>query len=195
MDNSVELKAIWRSAKTDELPSSAEMLKMIKQFRGQKVRNKWMVITVAGLLTVLMLVIMFTDDSHLFIKQIGDLLIMASSALLAATNIKSLKRFKELNDDCSNIDFLAFIEQTRQNQIYYYKKTQARIMILCSSGLFFYMYEPATKGSWWFTGIYLVCIIYLLVIWLVVRPRTFKKNAAKLEATRQQLEKILNQLK
>lgn len=194
MDNLDDLKAIWHSAKTDSLPTSKEMLQLIKKFRSQKLRNKWIIIVVSCLLSLLMIVILVTVPFKLFITYLGGGLIAASSVLLAATNIKSLKRFYQL-DNCSNQEFLAFIEQTRQNQIYYYKKTQAVIMLLSAIGLLLYLFELATRHPKWFVGIYLLSIIYLLIMWFIVRPRRFKKEAEKLNATRQRLEKISNQLK
>jgi len=194
MDNLTDLKAIWHTAKTDSLPTSAEMLKLIKQFRRQRLKKKWMIIIGASFLTVVMVFGMITYHSKLLTTLIGEVLIIASMVLLAATNIKSLKRFYQL-DDCSNLEFLDFIEQTRQNQIYYYKKTQVAIMLLCSVGLLLYMYELASRHQSWFIGIYAGISVYLLVIWLVVRPYFFKKNAKKLSNVRIRLEKLSKQLK
>lgn len=194
MDNLNDLKAIWHSAKTDSLPTSVEMEQLIKKFRNQKLRNKWIVIVVSCLLSILMIVVLFITPFKLLITYVGGGLIAASSVLLAATNIKSLKRFYQL-DNCSNQEFLAFIEQTRQNQIYYYKKTQAVIMLLCAIGLLLYLFELAARHPKWFVGIYLLSITYLLIMWFIVRPRRYKKDAEKLNATKQRLEKISNQLK
>jgi hypothetical protein len=114
--------------------------------------------------------------------------------ILAATTMKSLSRFYRL-DNCSNLEFVAFIEQTRQNQIYYYKKTMVSIAILCSVGWLLYMYEPTYKHPLWFIGTHSAFIIYMAVMWFVVRPRSFKKDEDKLNALKQRLQNISNQLK
>lgn len=194
MDNLTDIKAIWLTAKTDNLPTSNEMIQFVRKFRGQKLRKKWTVIIGSGLLSLLVIAVMVIGNFKLLITYTGGGMIAVSGILLAFTNIKSLKRFYQL-DDCSNLEFLAFIEQTRQNQIYYYKKTQVIIMLFCSVGLLLYMYEPASRHMVWLIGIYAACIIYLLILWLVVRPRIFKRNAEKLNTTRQRLEKISQQLK
>lgn len=194
MDNLTDLKAIWLTAKTDSLPTSNEIVELVRKFRGQKLRKKWMVIIGSALLSLLVIAVMIVVDYKLLITYVGGGMIAVSGLVLSYTNIKSLKRFYRL-DDCSNLEFLAFIEQTRLNQLYYYKKTQIVIMLFCSLGLLLYMYEPASKHMGWFIAIYASCTVYLLVIWLVVRPRIFKKNAAKLNATRQRLENISQQLK
>ncbi len=194
MDNLTNLKAIWHSAKTDSLPTPAEMLQLIHQFRSQRLRKKWIVIIVASLLTALMIAVMFIYHSKMITTRVGEVLIAAGCAWLAITNIKSIKRFYRL-DDCSNADFLAFIEQTRQNQIYFYKKTQVYILMLISVGFLFYMYETASRNTHDLIITYGLSILYLAFIWLFIRPKTFKKNAEKLNAVRAHLNKVSQQLK
>ena len=194
MDNLVDLKAIWHTGKTDSLPSANEMLQVVRKFRSQKLKNKWMVIVSSGLLSCLIIGVLLVVQFELFTTYLGGGLMAVSCVILAATNLRSLKRFNEL-EDCSNVEFLAFIEQTRQNQIYYYKKTQVLVMLLTSVGLLFYLYELTVERPEWFIGIYTVCTVYLLIMWFWVRPRYFRKNAEKLTATRKRLESISNQLK
>jgi uncharacterized membrane protein len=194
MDNLNDLKAIWHTAKTDSLPTSAEMKQLIKKFRNQKLRNKWITIVVSCLCSILITVVLLITPFKMLITYVGGGLLVASTVLLAATNIKSLKRFYQL-DNCSNQEFLAFIEQTRQNQIYYYKKTQAVFYLLWVTGCLLYLYEPVSRHPEWLIWVYGFAIIYVLVIWFIVRPRYFKKDAEKLNATKQRLERISNQLK
>lgn len=193
MDNFNDLKALWHSANTDNLPSSAAMLQLIKKFRREKLRKKWIIIVGCSLTTFLMVAVMFNYHSRLISTRIGELLITSSCLMLVVNNIRSLKRFYQLQN-CSNAEFLAFIEKTRQNQIYYYKKTQGIIMMLCSVGLLVYLYEPALREPYWTAIVYIATIIYLLIIWFVVRPKVFRKNAEKLNAMRERLENIAKQL-
>jgi hypothetical protein len=194
MDNLDDLKALWRTAKTDSLPSSKEMRQLVSKFRHQKLRSKWLVIVSSCLLALVIISILIITDFKMATTYIGGGLMAISALLLAATNIKSLKRFYQL-EDCSNLEFLAFIEQTRQNQIYYYKKTMGIIVSVCVVGWLLYFYEFAYQHPLWLTGIYASILVYLAIMWFVVRPRSFKKDQAKLNATQQRLENISNQLK
>jgi hypothetical protein len=194
MDNLPDLKAIWHTAKTESLPSADEMLGMVIKFRRQKLRSKWLVIVSSCLLSCLIIAVLIIVPFKLWTTYIGGGLMAASCILLAATNIRSLKRFYQLND-CNNLEFLAFIEQTRLNQIAYYKKTQVLIMLLTSIGLLLYLYEPLVEHPVWFFAIYSLSMIYFLIIWLWVRPRYFKKHSEKLNATRERLENLSHQLK
>lgn len=193
MNNLTDLKALWHTARTDSLPTSAQMLQLVKKFKSQYLRKKWMIIISALVLAALMVGVMFTYHSKMATTRVGEVLMALSSLLLAATNLRSLKRFRQL-DNSSNREFLAFIEQTRQNQVYYYKKTQVYIMLLCSAGLLLYIYEAVAGKPLWMAGMYGGTLVYLVVMWLVVRPRYFKKDAQKLQDLRQRYEKIAQQL-
>lgn len=194
MDNLDDLKALWHTAKTDVLPSSKEMLQIILKFRKQKLRSKWMIIIVSLLLSAALVFIMIHTPFKMLSTYIGGSLMAVSGLILAATNIKSLKRFYQL-DDCSNLEFVAFIEQTRQNQIFYYKKTQVILMSLNTVGLSLYLYESLKDDFLPTLILYGVTTGFLFFNWFFLRPRSYKKNAAKLAATKQHFEKISNQLK
>lgn len=193
MDNLTDLKAIWQTANTDDLPSAAETLAMVKKFRRERLRKKWMVIAVSSVMVLTMVVMMFIDHSKLISTRIGGLLIIGAGSVLAATNVRSLRRFYEL-EDVSNVDFLAFIEQTRLNQLYYYRKTQLVIFMLTSVGLIFTLYEPFHRQPFTSALLLITCITWLLFSYLVLRPRAYKKGAAALNAMKDRLEKISKQL-
>lgn len=195
MDNLDDLKAIWHTARPDNLPHSGEMLQLIRTFRNQKIRNKWVVIIFSSLISCLVVAVLYIVNFKLVTTYIGGALMVISGFLIAATNFRSLKRFNQL-DDCSNLEFLDFIEQTRQNQIYYYKKTMVRVVLLNTIGWLLYLYEVIHQQTFWIISIfYTVALVYLAVLWFVIRPRTFQKDAAKLDATRKRLENISKQLK
>ncbi len=194
MDNLDDLKTVWHTAKTDKLPTSKEMLKLIGTFRNQKLRNKWLMIISCLLFSSLIIAELFFVSFKEITTYIGGGLMVISGLLVAATNIRSIKRFKHL-DNCSNLEFIEFIEQTRQNQIYYYKKTMVRVVLLCSVGWLMYLYEFISKYPIWLFAIYSIAIIYLAFLWFIIRPRSFNKDAAKLVATREKMETILQQLK
>ncbi|OKS85010.1 hypothetical protein [Mucilaginibacter polytrichastri] len=194
MDRLDDLKAIWHTANTDSLPTSDEMVMLISKFRNEKLRNKWLVIVASCLLSFLIISILFIVDFKMVITYIGGGLIAISGLLLAATNIRSLKRFYQL-DYYSNQEFLLFIEQTLQNQIKYYKKTMVVIMAFCTVGVMLYPYEAVRQYPVLLICTYAALSIYLSFMWFFVRPRKFKKGVAKLNATRLRLENILNQFK
>jgi len=194
MDNFDDLKALWHTAKTDDLPSSEQIMQLVTKFRRQKLRRKWMMIISAFFFSGLLTATLITSNHRLATTYIGGLLMVATGIMIAVREIRSLKRFRQLEDQ-SNLDFVAFLEQTRRNQLYHYKKTMVLNVTLSSAGWFLYMYESVHRHPLWLFILYGAFTVYLAVMWFVVRPRSFKKNAAKLDATRERLNNILNQLK
>jgi len=194
MDNLNDLKALWLTAKTDDLPSSNEMLRIVKKFRNQRLRKKVMIICIALALAAIMIVAVFIYKSTMLSTRLGEACTLIACIILAVTNIRSLRRFIYLKD-CSNKEFIAFLEQTRLNQLYYHKKTQVAGMALSSVGLLLYLYELVYRDTVLFISIYAFAVIWILVLWLVIRPRAFKKQTVKLNETLKKLEKIADQIK
>jgi membrane protein YdbS with pleckstrin-like domain len=193
MDNLNDLKAIWLTAKTDNLPTSNEMVRLVKKFRNQRIFKKLAVIVMALVLAALMVTVGFIYKSTLITTRLGEAFMIIACGILATSNIKSLRRFYDLKD-CSNKEFITFLEQTRLNQIRFYKKTQVIALLFCSSGLLLYIYEMVYQNTALLILNYAVTIAYVLVLTLVVRPRVYKREAKKLQETRDRLEKISNQL-
>jgi predicted membrane protein len=105
----------------------------------------------------------------------------------------SLKRFHDL-DDRTNKDFIDFLEKTRQNQLYYYKKTQVAGLWLSSAGLLFYLYEFVHKNTLFIFIGYSLTLVYILLTWFVLRPRRFNKEAKKLNETMERLNTLSKQI-
>jgi uncharacterized integral membrane protein len=193
MDNLNELKAIWQTAGSGNLPGAGEIKRSVKTFQAQRVRKKWFVIIASLLLSLLMVAATMSSNPKMFTTWVGGGLITFACMVLAVNNWRSLKRFNQL-DDCSNHEFLSFIEQTGHNQRNYYQKTQVEVMMICSIGLSLYLYEPATHQPAWTAGLYGVTMGYLLIMWFVVRPKMFAKNTEKLNRQRNHFEKLIKQL-
>jgi len=193
MDNLNDLKAIWLTAKTDDLPGSKEMLRIVKKFRNERLRKKLLMIFVALFVIAMMVVTIIIVRSTMITTILGEAFTIIAACILIFTNTRSMKRFIDLKD-CSNKEFIDFLEQTRRNQIYYYKKTQVAGMLLSTVGLFLYLYEQVYRSLTATVIIYSITIIWTLFLWLYIRPRNFKKQAIKLNATMEKLRKISDQI-
>jgi amino acid transporter len=194
MDNLNDLKAIWLTAKTDDLPGSKEMLRIVKKFRNERLRRKLWIVFVALLAMAIMVVTIFVVRSTAVTTILGESFTIMACIVLIFTNTKSMKRFIDLKD-CSNKEFIEFLEQTRRNQNYYYKKTQVAGMLLSSAGLLLYLYEQVQGRLLLGVIIYSIAVLWVLFLWLYIRPRNFKKQAIKLNETMKRLERIEDQIK
>lgn len=194
MNNLDDLKAIWHSAKTEDLPSSKEMMQLVRAFRYQKLRNKWIVISLSLVFACLIVAVLILAPFKMVSTYIGGCMMILSDLWICFSNIKSLKRFNQL-EDCSNLEFLSFIEKTRQNQQYYYKNTMVKVVLLCSIGLAIYLFEPLHDNLFWLIGAYAGILVYFGLLWFVFRPRSYARNLKKLDAMTQHLNSMADQLK
>ncbi|WP_158824957.1 hypothetical protein [Mucilaginibacter lacusdianchii] len=193
MDNLDDLKALWHTAKTDNLPTAAEIKQLSGKFRHQQLRRKWLVVIGAIITALSMVAVMLVYHARFITTWIGELLIIGSCVAIIIDNVKAMKRYDEL-DDCSNKELLAFVEKTRQNQIRYYKRTEYLIMLPCCVGWLLYLYEVAMRLTSHSIWVLMGAVIYLLIIWLWVRPYYFKKNGKKLNALEDRIKNISKQL-
>lgn len=194
MDNLNDLKAIWRTADTSALPTSAEVVKFGRSFRDKMLRRKKIMIGVASVCFLIMLSIMLFLPTKMITTRIGEVMLMLAMLMLVYTNVRSIKRFYQF-DNFTNLEFLQFLEQTHKNQVHFYRNTQVWLLSLCTIGLLLYEYEFFSKRPGLMFWGYLIVVISLLADWFVIRPYAYKKGARKLAATKQNLEKILDQLK
>jgi len=192
MDNLNELKKIWLSADTTALPDTAEMLQRISKYRSSKLVRKAGLVAAAVLLTGILVMVMFTYKSVMISTRAGECLMAAAGLLLVLTNIKSLGRLYRVKD-CSNKEFIEYLEQVQRNRAYYHKNTQVAGLALVSAGLLLYIYEAVHASFYLCLGAYAFTITYILVAWLVIRPRAYKRQAKKLQETMKKMADLSKQ--
>ena len=193
MDNLNNLKAIWLTAKTDSLPDSHEMVQIVRKFRNKKLLKISAMVSASVFFTVVMIWVVFVYKSVMVTTRIGEAFMLVACLILIITNLNSLLRFYKLKE-CSNKEFIGFLEQTRIRQQFYYQKTQVVAMIFCFTGLTVYIYEGVYKNMTLCIGVYAGTLIYFAIIWFVVRPRVFKKSGKKIVAQIEKLQNISKQI-
>jgi len=192
MDNLNELKAIWHTARTDELPTTAEMVKLAKKFRFQKLRNKILSVLV-GVGAIILMLAFYLNTPKLATSTIAGMICTVIACLvLIYTNARSMKRFIVMKD-LSNKQFVDFLEQTRRNQLYYYRYTQVVGLLFSSIGLVLFMYEFVQKNTTVSAIFYTLAVLWTLFMCFYMRPRNFKKQSVKLNNMLTSLKKINDQ--
>jgi hypothetical protein len=194
MDNLNDLKAIWLTAKTDSLPASGDVVEMAKKYRNKGLRKKVVLIVSAISLTALMVGIVFFYHPAMLTTWLGGCFIIMAGLVLVATNVRSIGRFYHFRD-YNNKEFIQFLEQTRLNQIRYYKKTQVISLSFSSIGLALYLVETIRENLIAGVIIYLVSGLFIMINWLYIRPMIYRKQKKKLDETIKRLEKIADQIK
>lgn len=193
MDNLNDLKKLWLTADTRVLPDAKEMINIIKKYRNKKLIGKALLIFYTALLLALMVVVMFVYKSTMLTTRIGEACIIMSGLILIVSTTNSLKRIYNLKN-CTNKAFVEHLQQAYYNKIYYYKKTQVVALLFNSIGLVVYMIEPIYKRPGLGLIVCLIAVVFLLLIWLVLRPWAFKRQMKKFHKTQQKVEELQKQL-
>jgi len=193
MDNFNDLKSIWMTAQTDSLPAAGEMANIIRKYRNKTLQRKLIVVLIAAVSVTIMIGITFIYKAKTPTTQVGLYLIMLAGCVLIFTNVRSMKRFYHFRD-FSNRDYIKFLERSRQNQIYFYKKTQVLGLAFWSFGLLFYIFEFVHQNAFICITAYLLTVICLIILWLVVRRRVLSKRTKKLEEMIKKLESLSKEI-
>ena len=166
---------------------------MAKKFRYEKLRNKVLSIAVGVIAIVIMLVFFFRTPTLEKSTIVGIAFTLIACIILIYTNARSIKRFVNLKD-YSNREFVLFLEQTRRNQLFYYKYTQVFGLVFSFIGLFLFMYQFVNHQPILILLFYTVAVAWTMFMSLYLRPRNFKKQSAKLNNMLSSLKKINDQL-
>lgn len=192
MDNLNDLKKVWLNADTSALPDTADMMHVIHRYRSQKLIKKAALILTAVFLTAMMIAVVFLYKSVMISTRLGEAGIIAAGLILVITNVGSIGRLYQVKN-LSNKEFIAYMEQVKINRMRYYRKTQVIGFSLVSAGLLFYIYEGVHTHLWLLLSSYAFVLLYILVMWLIVRPRMYKRQAKKLDVTINEMKRLANQ--
>ncbi len=193
MDNLNELKAIWQTADTSDLPQAKEIKAISKNYQQKTLVKKAWLAVVTLLCSAVFVVSIFFYQPALISTRLGQFFILIALAILIWSNFKSLSRIYKIRN-CSNQEFLKYLREVQLNRIIYYKRTQVLGMFFYSTGLLLYLYELVYRNTFWAIGLYTLTIIFLLFSWLYVRPKAYQKRKEKFEPLLNHLEKLNNQM-
>jgi hypothetical protein len=193
MENLNELKKVWLSANTDSLPDAGTVRLMVKKYRDEKLFKKIAMVGASVVLAAMMLAIVFFYKSTMISTRAGEVLILIDYLILIINNTRSVFRLRRLKD-CANKEFLVHMEQAIHGRIYFYKHIQIWCFLLGSIGLLLYLFEPLHTDISLLVICDTVMVVFLLLMWLLIRPRAFKRQIQKLNAAVKQIETLSNQL-
>jgi Flp pilus assembly protein TadB len=192
MDNLNDLKTIWLTAKTDCLPTADEMVRTMKTYRNRKLLKKAALTAIAILLVALLVLTAIYYPSTMATTRIGEACMLVAAIILLSSNINSLKRAYKLKN-CTNKECVEHLESGQRGRIRFYRKTQLIAFAFVSIGLLLYLYEMVYQNLAMSIIVYSVTIVWLLINWLVVRPRAFKRQTKKFNEAMEKIEKLSKQ--
>ena len=187
-----DIQALWQTARINNLPSTDEIIKMIKKYRLKEVMKKLALIVLNFILLAVMYKVIVEYHSTFLTTRIGEALLILAILFLIVTNTIDLNRVTKQKDR-SNEDFVHFLKLEQLRLIAFYKRTQQIGLAIASTGLGFYIFEECSRDSKWLIIGYSLFFVYVLVCWFIIRPYAFRKKTKQLNIFIAKLEKLSGQ--
>lgn len=186
MDDFEDIKQLWNSKNTLDLPNLKQMQSVIKKYQARKKQNISFVISLIILCGITFTLVFIFHKPLYWTTPFGEILIALGFILVLIIKLNTLKKITK-NELKSN---KVFLEDLIKGSIH--KKSKANwyliiSVLLLAIGCGFFIYEVIRDNQTELILSYLGLAIYTLVMYFIFRP--FKKRRSK-NKTKKMLEAI-----
>lgn len=195
MDTNIDFKNIWKQ-QTSNKPDMEELLGRLKKFKNENLRrlvvtNLLLIATCTGIAFV-----WYRYQPELATTKIGIVLVIAAMVIFLLAYNKLFMVFYKIDNTQSNSEYLQSLYVVKNKQKFMQTTMLNIYFIMLFTGLSLYMYEYTSKMSFSSSAIaYIAIVAWIGFNWFYLRPRTIKKQQAKLDGLIAKFEEINNQLK
>ncbi|AKK72039.1 hypothetical protein [Chryseobacterium gallinarum] len=195
MDTNIDFKNIWKQ-QTSHQPSIEELLGKLKQFRLENLR-KLILINIMLIITSLGIAfIWYRYQPQLVTTKIGIVLVILAMLIFLCAYNRLFMVFYKIDNTQTNQEYLQSLYIVKGKQKFMQTTMLNIYFMILFLGLCFYMYEYTLKMS-----VIPAIIAYTAVLfwigfnWFYIRPRTIRKQQAKIDGLINKFEEINNQFK
>lgn len=194
MNNNIDLKTLWNRQETT-MPNEKEIFAKANKIKNE-IRKKSIFIVLVLLLTIaVILLVWFNVNLQMLTSKIGITLIIMAIVLAILDTTKSLISPTNKNIATDNKIYLAQFLKLKQQQHFTQKILMNVYFTLLSIGLALYMYEPTLRMNTMSMALtYSITFAWIAFNWLYLRPKTAKKQQAKLNEIIEKLQNLNNNL-
>ncbi|MDG4651039.1 hypothetical protein [Chryseobacterium arthrosphaerae] len=195
MDTNIDFKNIWKQ-QTSNKPDMEELLGRLKKFKNENLRrlvvtNLLLIATCTGIAFV-----WYRYQPELATTKIGIVLVIAAMVIFLLAYNKLFMVFYKIDNTQSNSEYLQSLYVVKNKQKFMQTTMLNIYFIMLFTGLILYMYEYTSKMSFSSSAIaYIAIVAWIGFNWFYLRPKTIKKQQAKLDGLIAKFEEINNQLK
>lgn len=179
MEDLNSLKILWSSPIKVELPDYNILIDIAKRYKYRIAQKKLIAIFFSILLFGIIVFSTFRVHSLVWTTRVGEFLLGLFSLYYFISNILSIKRFLNFSD-LNNVEFLAFLEKTQKNQLFFKEYTQSILLIFLSTGILMFEFEFIYQCGHLLEIFYISWGVFISIIWFWVRPKVFRKEAQKI---------------
>lgn len=193
-NGNIDLKAIWQLQSIRQ-PNVTEWKTKLGNYKNSLLIRTIIVNALLGLTIALIMIIWFKAKPQFITTSIGISLMILAMVIFIFSNNKLIPLYKKLDATQSNHDYLEKLNVIKNRQKYIQKTILSVYFILLLLGICLFMYEYTLKMTNLGQVIaYTLTLLWIAISWFYIRPKTIKKQDAKLNLIISNIENIKQQL-
>jgi len=195
MDNSnIDFTAIWQQQKVVEL-NIDELQDKLNRFKKNNLKK--LIFSNILLITTIVFVIFiwYKYQPQYLTTKIGIVLVILAMAIFLLVYNKQFSSFNKIDDTQTISNYLKSLTELKTKQKYIQTTMLNMYFIMLSLGIGLYMYEYTLMMTiFWAFFAYGITLTWIGFNWFYIRPKTIKRQQAKLDELISKFEAVNNQL-
>ncbi|MBL3550215.1 hypothetical protein [Chryseobacterium sp. KMC2] len=194
MDTNIDFKNIWKQ-QTSNKPNLEELLGKLKKFKNETLRkiiimNVLLIVTSIGIAFI-----WYQFQPQLMTTKAGIILVILAMVIFLLAYNKMFMIFYTIDNTQSNSQYLQSLYSVKNKQKFIQTTMLNVYFIMLFLGICLYMYEYTLQMTSFYALLaYTLMIVWIGFNWFYIRPKTIKKQEAKLNGLINKFEEINNQL-
>lgn len=195
MATNIDFKNLWKQ-KTAEKPSMEELLGKLKSFRKENIRKLVMTNILLIITCIFIGLIWYYYQPQMLTTKIGIVVVILAMIIFLAAYNQLFMNFYRLDNNLTNSEYLQSLYLLKNKQKFMQTTMLNLYFILLFVGICLYMYEYTSRMKFIYAvTAYVVTFAWIAINWFYLRPKTIKKQQAKINGLIDKFEEINNQLK
>ncbi|CEJ70690.1 hypothetical protein BN1195_03019 [Chryseobacterium oranimense G311] len=195
MATDIDFKNLWKQ-QTAEKPSIEELLGKLKGFKKENIR-KLVATNILLIITCIFIgLIWYYYQPQMLTTKIGIVVVILAMVIFLTAYNQLFMNFYRLDNNLTNNEYLQSLYLLKNRQKFMQTTMLNLYFILLFVGICLYMYEYTSRRKLIYAiTTYVVTFAWIAINWFYLRPKTIKKQQAKINGLIDKFEEINNQLK
>jgi hypothetical protein len=195
MATDIDFKNLWKQ-QTAEKPSIEELLGKLKSFKKENIR-KLVATNILLIITCIFIgLIWYYYQPQMLTTKIGIVVVILAMVIFLTAYNQLFMNFYKLDNNLTNNEYLQSLYLLKNRQKFMQTTMLNLYFILLFIGICLYMYEYTSRMKLIYAiTTYVVTFAWIAINWFYLRPKTIKKQQAKINVLIDKFEEINNQLK
>lgn len=194
MAENINFHNLWKSQASTQ-PPPLELFLGLKKYQRTHVRKLFFSTFVLMATSLFIIWIWIGYNPEMATTKLGIILIILAMAIFGYSYNRQYPILKKLDDTLSNSDYLETLLLLERQQQHLQSFMLGIYFLMLSLGMCLYMIEP-TLGMpvWGKIAAYALTFGWIAFAWFYLKPKTIKKQQAKLNELIAKFESIQNQI-